>query len=144
MTAREKGAPRTGRGHQRFARSLAETMKGSGTVGSASPERARSALVVLAFAASPDLAPSLAMLKGVWLALANGYVATTGVTEVDDVRVVGDLDTAELRHVTDETLALVSAHAVFDVLVELAAMDKAPPASMLQRITCVSPCWKRI
>ncbi len=41
--------------------------------------------VVLAFAASPDLTPALAMTKGVWLALANGYVSTTGVAEVDDL-----------------------------------------------------------
>ncbi len=41
--------------------------------------------VVLAFAASPDLTPAMAMTKGVWLALANGYVSTTGVAEVDDL-----------------------------------------------------------
>lgn len=41
--------------------------------------------VVLAFADSPQLAPAMAMTKGVWLALANGYVSTTGVAEVDDL-----------------------------------------------------------
>ena len=40
---------------------------------------------VLAFANSPDLTPALAMTKGVWLALANGYNSSTGVTEVDDL-----------------------------------------------------------
>ncbi len=40
---------------------------------------------VLEFAASPELSPALAMTKGVWLALANGYVSTTGVVEVDDL-----------------------------------------------------------
>ena len=40
---------------------------------------------VLAFADSPDLTPALAMTKGIWLALANGYVSTTGVGEVDDL-----------------------------------------------------------
>ncbi len=40
---------------------------------------------VLAFADSPELNPALAMTKGVWLALADGYVASTGVAEVDDL-----------------------------------------------------------
>jgi len=40
---------------------------------------------VLAFSDSPDLVPAMAMTKGVWLALANGYVSTTGVAEVDDL-----------------------------------------------------------
>ena len=40
---------------------------------------------LLAFADSPDLAPALAMTKGVWLALANGYTASTGMPEVDDL-----------------------------------------------------------
>jgi len=40
---------------------------------------------VLEFANSPDLTPALAMTKGVWLALANGYTATTGVPEVDNL-----------------------------------------------------------
>lgn len=38
---------------------------------------------VLVFANSPDLTPALAMTKGVWLALANGYMSSTGVSEVD-------------------------------------------------------------
>jgi len=40
---------------------------------------------VLTFANSPDLTPALAMTKGVWLALANGYSSSTGVAEVDDL-----------------------------------------------------------
>jgi NhaC family Na+:H+ antiporter len=40
---------------------------------------------VLAFADSPDLTPALAMTKGVWLALADGYASSTGVPEVDDL-----------------------------------------------------------
>ncbi len=40
---------------------------------------------LLAFADSPELTPALAMTKGVWLALANGYTAATGVAEVDDL-----------------------------------------------------------
>lgn len=41
--------------------------------------------VVLAFADSPDLNPGLAMTKGIWLALADGYVSATGAPEVDDL-----------------------------------------------------------
>ena len=40
---------------------------------------------VLAFADSPDLTPALAMTKGIWLALADGYVSATGIPEVDDL-----------------------------------------------------------
>ncbi|MDZ7644634.1 MAG: Na+/H+ antiporter NhaC [Woeseiaceae bacterium] len=41
--------------------------------------------VVLEFAASPALPDALALTKGVWLALADGYVSNTGVAEVDDL-----------------------------------------------------------
>jgi NhaC family Na+:H+ antiporter len=41
--------------------------------------------VVLTFAASPELPAGLAMVKGVVMALANGYVANTGVAAVDDL-----------------------------------------------------------
>ena len=39
--------------------------------------------VVLAFANSPDLPTGLALTKGVWLALSDGYVSATGVDDVD-------------------------------------------------------------
>jgi NhaC family Na+:H+ antiporter len=42
-----------------------------------SPER------VIAFAADPDLATPLALLKGAWLALASGYTSTTGYETID-------------------------------------------------------------
>jgi NhaC family Na+:H+ antiporter len=41
--------------------------------------------VVVAFADAPQLNRALAMTKGVWMALADGYSATTGVAEVDDL-----------------------------------------------------------
>ena len=41
--------------------------------------------VVIDFANSPNLSPGLAMIKGVWLALADGYTSTTGVADVDDL-----------------------------------------------------------
>ena len=40
---------------------------------------------VLVFADSPELSRGMAMTKGVWMALADGYVASTGVAEVDDL-----------------------------------------------------------
>ena len=40
---------------------------------------------VLTFADSPDLNPGLAMTKGIWLALANGFSSSTGVADVDDL-----------------------------------------------------------
>ena len=47
--------------------------------------------VVLAFANSPELNPALAMTKGVWVALADGYKASTGVAEVDDLLTSGGM-----------------------------------------------------
>ncbi len=41
--------------------------------------------VVLAFADSPELAAPLALAKGVWMALGNGYVSATGVVSVDEL-----------------------------------------------------------
>lgn len=41
--------------------------------------------VVIDFANSPNLSPGFAMIKGVWLALADGYTSSTGVADVDDL-----------------------------------------------------------
>jgi NhaC family Na+:H+ antiporter len=46
---------------------------------------------VLAFADGGELATGLAMTKGVWLALADGYVASTGRPEVDDLLTRGGM-----------------------------------------------------
>jgi len=46
---------------------------------------------VLTFADSPELSPGMAMTKGVWMALADGYVSTTGVAEVDDLLTRGGM-----------------------------------------------------
>lgn len=43
----------------------------------AAPER------VIAFAAAPDLAPPFALLKGVWSALATGYISEIGDAQID-------------------------------------------------------------
>ena len=47
--------------------------------------------VVLRFADSPDLSRGTAMTKGVWLALSNGFVSTTGVAKVDDLLTRGGM-----------------------------------------------------
>jgi NhaC family Na+:H+ antiporter len=47
--------------------------------------------VVLRFADSPDLSRGVAMTKGVWLALSDGFVSTTGVAEVDDLLTRGGM-----------------------------------------------------
>jgi len=41
--------------------------------------------VVIEFADSPGLSPGLALTKGVWLALADGYSSATGVADVDNL-----------------------------------------------------------
>jgi len=46
---------------------------------------------VLRYADGGDLPTALAMTKGVWLALADGYVASTGVPEVDDLLTRGGM-----------------------------------------------------
>ena len=47
--------------------------------------------VVLEFADAPELAPALAMTRGVWIALADGYVSNSGVAEVDDLLTRGGM-----------------------------------------------------
>jgi NhaC family Na+:H+ antiporter len=41
--------------------------------------------VVMAYSASPELSAPMAITRGVWLALADGYSASTGVADVDDL-----------------------------------------------------------
>ena len=47
---------------------------------------------VLQMADAPELATGLAMAKGVWLALASGYVSTTGVVAVDELLTRGGME----------------------------------------------------
>ena len=46
---------------------------------------------VLSMANSPELSNGMALLKGVWLALADGYVSNTGVTAVDELLTRGGM-----------------------------------------------------
>lgn len=47
---------------------------------------------VIAFAAAPDLPAPLALLKGAWLALASGYVSTTGYPAIDQLASRGGME----------------------------------------------------
>jgi Na+:H+ antiporter, NhaC family len=46
---------------------------------------------VIAFAADPDLAAPLAAVKGIWMALANGYVASSGNAAIDVILTRGGM-----------------------------------------------------
>lgn len=71
---------------------------------------------VLDFADSPELTPALAMTKGVWLALADGYVSTTGVAEVDDLLTRGGMSSMLV------TIWLVLTALAFGAVLEHAGM----------------------
>ena len=71
---------------------------------------------VLEFADASDLPTGLAMTKGVWLALADGYVATTGVAEVDDLLTRGGMSSMLV------TIWLVIAALAFGAVMERAGM----------------------
>jgi NhaC family Na+:H+ antiporter len=71
---------------------------------------------VLAFADSADKPTALAMTKGVWLALADGYVASTGVPEVDDLLTRGGMSSMLT------TIWLVLAALAFGAVMEHAGM----------------------
>lgn len=47
---------------------------------------------VLAFAAAPELPRALGLMKGVWLALASGYVSTTGDADIDALASRGGME----------------------------------------------------
>jgi NhaC family Na+:H+ antiporter len=71
---------------------------------------------VLKFANASELPTGLAMTKGVWLALADGYVATTGVDEVDDLLTRGGMSSMLV------TIWLVLAALAFGAVMERAGM----------------------
>jgi Na+:H+ antiporter, NhaC family len=71
---------------------------------------------VLEFAQGGDLPTGLAMTKGVWLALADGYVASTGVPAVDDLLTRGGMSSMLT------TIWLVLAALAFGAVMEHAGM----------------------
>lgn len=50
------------------------------------------------------------------------------------VRVQGDLDVGLMRRLTDQLLALVAEHDVFNVLADLSDVEGTPPPSAIQRL----------
>ena len=72
--------------------------------------------VVLAFADADDMPAALAMTKGVWIALADGYVASTGVAEVDDLLTRGGMSSML------STIWLILAALSFGAVMERAGM----------------------
>jgi len=71
---------------------------------------------VLQFADADELPTSLAMTKGVWLALADGYVASTGVAEVDELLSRGGMSSMLA------TIWLILAALAFGAVMEHAGM----------------------
>ena len=82
---------------------------------------------VLALADSPELSPGLAMVKGVWLALANGYVSSTGVAAVDDLLTRGGMSSMLV------TIWLILTALSFGAVLEHTGMLKRLIDSALQR-----------
>lgn len=74
--------------------------------------------VVLAFADSPELPVGLALTKGVWLALANGYVSSTGVPAVDELLSRGGMESMLV------TIWLILTALAFGAVLERAGMLK--------------------
>lgn len=71
---------------------------------------------VLAFADSPELSRGVAMAKGVWMALSDGYVSTSGVAEVDDLLTRGGMSSMLV------TIWLVITALTFGAVLEHAGM----------------------
>ncbi|MEX0708670.1 MAG: Na+/H+ antiporter NhaC [Woeseia sp.] len=74
--------------------------------------------VVLEFADSPGLPVALALTKGVWLALADGYTSNTGVAEVDDLLSRGGMSSMLV------TIWLILTALAFGAVLEHAGMLK--------------------
>lgn len=87
---------------------------------------------VLAFAAAPDLPRGLGLLKGVWAALAGGYVSTTGDADIDLLASRGGMEGML------PTIWLVMAAFAFGGIVEATGVLQrlvAPVVGMAKRLT---------
>ena len=82
--------------------------------------------VVLAFVDAPELRPALALTKGVWLALADGYVSNTGVADVDNLLTRGGMSSMLV------TIWLVMTALAFGAVLEHAGMLNRLIQSALQ------------
>jgi NhaC family Na+:H+ antiporter len=87
-----------------------------------SPER------VIAFAADPDLATPLALLKGAWLALASGYTSATGYEAIDMLASRGGMERML------DTIWLIIVALAFGGVVEKAGVIERLIAPVLARV----------
>ncbi len=82
--------------------------------------------VVMSFSDSRDLHPFFSMLKGIWLALATGYVSSTGVEEIDSLLSRGGMESMLV------TMWLVISAMSFGAVLERAGMLKRIITSTLK------------
>jgi NhaC family Na+:H+ antiporter len=82
--------------------------------------------VVMSFSDSRDLPPFFSMLKGIWLALATGYVSSTGVEEIDSLLSRGGMESMLV------TMWLVISAMSFGAVLERAGMLKRIITSTLK------------
>ena len=82
--------------------------------------------VVMSFSDSKDLPPFFSMLKGIWLALATGYVSSTGVEEIDSLLSRGGMESMLV------TMWLVISAMSFGAVLERAGMLKRIITSTLK------------
>jgi NhaC family Na+:H+ antiporter len=83
---------------------------------------------VIAFAADPDLAAPLALLKGAWLALASGYTSTTGYETIDLLASRGGMERML------DTIWLIIVALAFGGIVEKAGVIDRLIAPVLARV----------
>jgi Na+:H+ antiporter, NhaC family len=83
---------------------------------------------VIAFAADPDLATPLALLKGAWLALANGYTSTTVYEAIDLLASRGGMERML------DTIWLIIVALAFGGVVEKAGVIERLIAPLLARV----------
>ena len=82
--------------------------------------------VVIEFSDSDDLSSPLAMIKGIWLALASGYSSSTGVQEIDSLLSRGGMESMLV------TMWLVISAMSFGAVLEHAGMLRRIITSMLK------------
>jgi len=76
---------------------------------------------------SPELSTGMVMAKGIWMALSDGYVSTTGVAEVDDLLTRGGMSSMLV------TIWLVMTALAFGAVLEHAGMLERLIAAALKR-----------
>jgi NhaC family Na+:H+ antiporter len=82
---------------------------------------------VIAFAADPDLAGPLALVKGAWLALSSGYTSTTGYEAIDQLASRGGMERML------DTIWLIIVALAFGGIVEKAGVIERLIAPVLAR-----------